>query len=144
MGMMQRVQDLPGQRTCDIKPLRYNHDMGWNVETTDQFSEWYASLDGVATKAVNAAVDILGITGPSLGRPLVDTLTGSRLPNLKELRPKRDDIRILFVFDPRRTAILLLGGSKTNDWRGWYQQNIPEAERLYDEYLAELGKEGML
>jgi hypothetical protein len=84
------------------------------------------------------------MTGPSLGRPLVDTLTGSRIANLKELRPRRNDIRILFAFDPRRTAILLLGGSKTNDWNGWYERNIPEAERLYDDYLSELRKEGIL
>jgi len=75
---------------------------------------------------------------------VVDTLEGSRLLNLKELRPKRENIRILFVFDPRRTAILLLGGSKTNDWRGWYERSIPEAERLYGMYLAELREEGLL
>lgn len=89
-------------------------------------------------KAVNIAV------GPALGRPLVDTPSGSRTTNLKELRPKRNDIRILFVFDPCRTAILLLGGSKTDDWQGWYDRNIPVAEQLYGEYLAEMRKEGLL
>jgi hypothetical protein len=74
----------------------------------------------------------------------VDSIAGSRIGNLKELRPMSSDIRILFVFDPRRTAILLLGGSKTNDWTGWYKRNIPEAERLYDAYLTELRKEGLL
>ena len=58
-------------------------------------------------------------------------------PELKEFRPKRHNIRIRFVFDPRSSAILLFGGSKTNDWHGWYTRNIPEAERLYDAYLAE-------
>ncbi len=93
---------------------------------------------------METAVDILAEGGPSLGRPFVDTINGSRIANLKELRPKRSDIRILFAFDPRRTAILLLGGSKTNDWQGWYDRNIPIAERLFDVYLAELRKEEVL
>ena len=118
--------------------------MGWDIEGTDQFKEWFLRLTDAEDTAVSEAIDALIVTGPSLGRPFVDTLSGSRIPNLKELRPKRNDIRILFAFDPRRTAILLLGGSKTNDWQGWYERNIPEAERLYDEYLLELRREGRL
>lgn len=117
--------------------------MEWSVEGTDQFKEWYLGLTDEEDYAVSSAIDILLHTGPALGRPFVDTLTGSRIPNLKELRPKRNNIRILFVFDPHRTAILLLGGSKANDWQGWYKRNIPEAERLYDAYLAERRKEGL-
>src|SRR5438270_12305963 len=124
--------------------MSYNRSMKWEIEVTDQFEAWYDSLSAADDDAVSEAIDALVSDGPSLGRPFVDTLTGSRIPNLKELRPMRNDIRILFVFDPRRTAILLLGGSKTNDWRGWYQRNIPEAERLYDEYLTEVRKEGLL
>lgn len=82
--------------------------------------------------------------GPGLGHPFVDTIGDSQIANMKELRPKCSDIRILFVFDPRRTAILLLGGSKTDDWQGWYERNIPAAERLYAAYLAELKKDGIL
>jgi hypothetical protein len=118
--------------------------MAWEIEATDQFKEWYDGLDAADDDAVSEAIGMLEQDGPALGRPLVDTLTGSRLANLKELRPKRSDIRILFVFDPRRAAILLLGGSKTNDWRGWYVRNIPIAERLYAEYLEELRKAGLL
>ncbi len=115
--------------------------MEWDVEVTDQFSEWYDGLNAADDDAVSEAIDTLAGSGPALGRPFVDTLTGSRIPNLKELRPKRSDIRILFAFDSRRTAILLLGGSKTNDWRGWYERNIPAAERLYNDYLLEIRKE---
>ncbi len=118
--------------------------MGWEIEGTVQFKEWYDGLDAAETKAVNAAVEILAGNGPGLGRPFVDTINGSQIANLKELRPKRNIIRILFVFDPRRTAILLIGGSKTDDWRGWYDRNIPEAERLYAPYIAELRKDEML
>lgn len=124
--------------------MGYTGLMEWDVEGTDEFRAWFLSLDEAEDEAVTAVINMLIQTGPGLGRPLVGTLTGSRIPNLKELRPKRNNIRILFVFDPRRSAILLLGGSKTGDWQGWYERNIPEAERLYDEYLAELRKEGSL
>ena len=63
---------------------------------------------------------------------------------MKELRPPTGNIRILFAFDPRRTAILLIGGDKTNRWRAWYTRMIPVADDLYDEYLAELTEEGLL
>jgi len=114
----------------------------WDVEVTDEFIEWYDGLSEPDDDALSAAIEYLIQRGPSLGRPFVDTIDRSRLANLKELRPKRSDIRILFAFDPRRTAILLLGGSKTNDWQGWYDRNIPVAERLYAAYLAELTKDG--
>jgi len=118
--------------------------MEWDVEGTDAFKEWFLGLTDAEDTAVSEAINALIAIGPSLGRPFVDTLSGSRIPNLKELRPKRNNIRILFVFDSRRTAILLLGGNKTNHWQGWYKRNIPEAERLYDDYLAELRKEDPL
>ncbi len=118
--------------------------MAWDVEGTDQFKAWFFGLADAEDRAVSEAIDALITTGPSLGRPFVDTLSSSRIPNLKELRPKRNDIHIIFVFDPRRMSILILGGSKTNDWQGWYERNIPEAERLYADYLSELRKEGML
>jgi hypothetical protein len=63
---------------------------------------------------------------------------------MKELRPPAGNIQILFAFDPRRTAILLIGGDKTHRWREWYDLMIPLADDLYDEYLAELREEGLL
>jgi hypothetical protein len=65
-----------------------------------------------------------------LGR---DTLTGTKLPNLKELRTTAEGshLRVLFAFDPRRAAILLLGGDTTGRWEEWYRKAIPQAERLY-------------
>ncbi len=118
--------------------------MRWEIEVTDQFEMWYDDLPLADAKAIVAAIESLERFGPGLGRPFVDTIDASRIANMKELRPKRSNIRILFIFDPRRTAILLIGGSKTNDWQGWYKRNIPEAERLYDAYLTELKKEGLL
>ena len=72
-----------------------------------------------------------------LGRPLVDTVTSSRHANMKELRPGstgRTEIRVLFAFDRQRKAILLLGGDKSRDWRGWYRTNIAVADDLFDEH----------
>lgn len=80
-----------------------------------------------------------------LKRPYVGTLTGAKLQNLKELRVHEDGhLCILFVFDPRRAAILLLGGDKTGAWKERYAESIPGAERLYEEYLHERRKEGEL
>nr|WP_308301451.1 type II toxin-antitoxin system RelE/ParE family toxin [Frankia sp. AiPa1] len=78
--------------------------------------------------------------GPVLGRPLVDRLVGSELHNLKELRPGSagsSEIRVLFVFDPWRCAILLVGGDKSGNWSGWYRTAIPRAEELYVAYVKE-------
>ena len=72
-----------------------------------------------------------------LGRPLVDTVTSSRHPNMKELRPgstSLTEIRVLFAFDRQRKAILLLGGDKSRDWRGWYRTNLPIADDLFDKH----------
>jgi hypothetical protein len=73
---------------------------------------------------------------------LVDTIKGSRHSNMKELRPGstgRSEIRLLFAFDPTRQAILLVGGDKSNNWKGWYDTNIPLADNRYDEHLTQLG-----
>lgn len=93
-------------------------------------------------EAVRAGVLRLQEKGPALGRPLADTVSGSRHPNMKELRPPGGNIRVLFAFDPRRMAILLVGGDKTGRWREFYEEKIPEADRLYDEHLEELREEG--
>ena len=87
----------------------------WNVTYT-YIEDWLDSLDTDTVALIFAALELLEQQGPSLGRPLVDTLRNSTLSNLKELRPastKTSEIRILFVFDPQRNAILLLGGDKS-------------------------------
>lgn len=103
--------------------------------------EWLDSLDIPTYEAVMTAVVVLSREGPSLGRPLVDTIADSPLANLKELRPPspgRQTVRILFAFDPTRTAFFLAGGDKTNDWRGWYRRNIPLAQERYANHLRAL------
>jgi hypothetical protein len=114
----------------------------WEVEYTDEFLEWWQRLDERAQEFLVAAVDKLEERGPALGRPLVDTIGGSRHPNMKELRPPGGNVRVLFAFDPRRMAILLIGGDKTGRWEEWYEEMIPVADKLYEEHLAELREEG--
>jgi hypothetical protein len=84
---------------------------------------------------------VLRDQGPTLGRPLVDTIKRSRHNNMKELRPGstgRTEVRVLFAFDLEREAILLVGGDKSDDWKGWYDANIPIADDRFDEHQAEL------
>jgi hypothetical protein len=118
--------------------------MAWEIEGTDEFRDWYLNRTEGELEHIDAAVDQLEQSGPATGRPLVDTIKGSRFANMKELRPLGGDIRILFVFDPRRSAILLLGGDKTNQWDTWYDKAIPRADALYTEYLNEIRMEGLI
>ena len=91
---------------------------------------------------VDAAVEELIEKGPNLNRPLSDTLEDKDIPNLKELRPLATNIRILYIFDPRRVAIPLCGGDETNRWRRFFGETIPRAKRLDAEYEHELRQEG--
>lgn len=114
--------------------------MECEVVLLDEVEQWYLSLvesgDDDAT-AVTAAIDYLEREGPTLGRPVVDKVKGSRVHNMKELRPSGTSVRILFVFDPRRQAILLVAGDKAGEWKQWYTDNIPIAENRYDRWIEE-------
>ena len=94
----------------------------WTVLLTLEVKEWLDDLaehDSISHRLVVQAVDVLADEGPALGRPLVDRVKGSRLHNLKELRPGstgRTEIRILFAFDPWRRAVLLVAGDKAGSW----------------------------
>lgn len=118
--------------------------MSWPVKVTEEYAEWFRTLlkeDLESAAQVAQAVGALRQEGPTLGRPLVDRLKGSALHHLKELRPGsggRSEIRIIFAFDPSRSALLLLGGDKAGNWKQWYRTNIRRAERLYDEYTDRL------
>jgi hypothetical protein len=103
----------------------------------DEVEDWYLDLartDPPTADLVTAAIDLLAETGPSLGRPAVDSIQGSKIHNLKELRAST--IRVLFVFDPERQAVLLVAGDKAGDWKGWYAVNVPVVERRYAAWLA--------
>jgi hypothetical protein len=113
--------------------------MAWEVEYTDEFEVWWSELTEEEQESIDAAVEILEERGPALGRPLADVVRQSRHQHMKELRPT-STIRILFAFDPKRVAILLIGGDKRGSWNRWYDQMVPVADALYDEHLADISK----
>jgi hypothetical protein len=121
--------------------------MEWEILMTTQvegfLDELYES-DRDSHRLVNQAILVLEQNGPGEGRPLVDTVTASRIANMKELRPPsagRSEVRILPVFDPWRSVVLLVAGDKSGQWDRWYRAAIPQAEQLYEDYLAERRKE---
>jgi hypothetical protein len=117
----------------------------WNIEITDEYFKWFTGLDERQQDALRADIEILERLGPYLGRPYVDSIKGSTHSNMKELRTMhaRRHLRSFFAFDPRRTAILLIGGDKTGE-KSFYDRMIPQADRLYDEYLHDVRKEGLI
>ena len=115
--------------------------MVWEVKASDEFIEWYDSLNEQEGVSVDSCVELLELNGPGLGRPYVDTLNGSAYPNMKELRVQHQGrpYRILFAFDPRRNAYLILGGDKTGD-KDWYVDAIRRADAIYAQHLDEIGE----
>ena len=116
--------------------------MEWEVEFTDKFEEWWNKLSLEEQGDVDAKVILLQRVGPPLGRPNADTIRTSKHNNMKELiiQHAGNPYRVFYAFDPRRIAILLIGGIKTDD-RKFYGEYIPLADRLYDEHLITIGKE---
>ncbi|MES9937208.1 MAG: type II toxin-antitoxin system RelE/ParE family toxin [Sedimenticola sp.] len=119
--------------------------MEWSVEYTDTFEVWWDSLSESEQEDVAAVVQLLELKGPQLPHPYSSGISGSRHDHMRELRIQHAGrpYRTLYAFDPRRSAILLLGGDKTGDGR-WYDKNVPLADKLYDEHLEALKAEGLL
>lgn len=112
----------------------------WEVILWEDVESWLLQLDQRTYVRVAAAIDLLALEGPSLGRPIVDPLSASRHHHMKELRPRSDGqsaIRILFAFDPTRRAVLLFAGDKAGRWDEWYDDAIPIADDRFDAWLAE-------
>jgi hypothetical protein len=122
--------------------LRYNLTVAWNVEVTDEFKAWWDGLTEAGCISVERSVLLLEERGPHLPFPYSSKVNGSRHAALRELRVQHQGrpYRVLYAFDPRRVAILLLGGDKAGDDR-WYERNVPLADRLYDNHLAEIKEE---
>ena len=118
--------------------MRYICDVV-NVILLDEVDDWFIALaesDPGVSDTVAAAIDMLVEKGPTLGRPIVDKVKGSQHHNMKEIRPSGTHIRILFIFDPSRNAVLLVAGDKAGNWKGWYETNIPVADQRYQRWLA--------
>jgi hypothetical protein len=119
--------------------------MSWNVEYTDEFGDWWSGLSEAEQESLAASVRLLEERGPALGFPHSSGINGSKHGHMRELRTQHDGhpLRTLYAFDPRRSAILLMGGDKTGDKR-WYETHVPIADRLYDEHLEQLKKERLI
>lgn len=116
-----------------------------DVEVTDEFESWWEGLSEPEREAVAGHVGALEEHGLSLEFPRTSKIKGSRHGRMRELRVKCQgkQLRVLYAFDPRRVAILLIGGDKTGNDR-WYEEFVPKADAIYDTYLEVLKLEGLL
>jgi hypothetical protein len=107
------------------------------IYATDEMTEWYQSLSVEQANAVDRVVRVLAQMGLALGHPYSSAIRSSR-QGLRELRVSagKAELRVLYAFDPRRDAVLLLGGDKSGDAR-FYEWIVPLAERVWKDYLAE-------
>ena len=121
--------------------------MAWRVTFCDEFEREYEALDEAVQDELLAQLKVLELFGPSLGRPQVDTLKGSKHTNMKELRFRADNgvWRVAFAFDPQRAVIVLVGGDKSGgSQQRFYKRLIKAADERFDRHLAALeeGKNG--
>jgi hypothetical protein len=116
--------------------------MAWEVQYTDEFGQWWDTLSEAEQIEINAKVILLQERGPVLPRPHSDIIVTSKHANMKELRGSvgEAELRVLYAFDPRRSAILLIGGDKHGNKR-WYEEFVPIADHLFDKHIEELRKE---
>lgn len=117
----------------------------WEVEATNEFKEWWDTLAESVQDSISAVVAFLEERGAMLSFPYSSAISNSRHSHMRELRIQHrgNPIRIFYAFDPRRHAILLIGGDKTGKDR-FYEEYVLIADCLYDEYLEELKKEGLI
>jgi hypothetical protein len=115
--------------------------MEWLVQLHPSFEAEFLDLPPAAQDELLAKTLLLQVSGPNLRRPHVDTLNGSRHPNMKEIRFNAADgvWRVAFAFDPTRKAILLVAGDKSGvGQRQFYKQLIIKADLRFDEHLSNL------
>jgi hypothetical protein len=121
---------------------RYIPFVAWSVEYTDEFENWWETLDEDEQESVTSCVLLLEARGPMLGYPFTSGIEQSKHSHMRELRIQHSGrpYRVLYAFDPRRVAILLIGGDKTADNR-WYDKYVPLADRIYDQHIEALNEE---
>ena len=117
--------------------------MACEVEFTDEFGAWWDGLTVGEQESVRAYVRLLAEFGVALKHPYCSGVTGSKHSHMRELRVQHQGrpYRVLYAFDPRRAALLLIGGDKTGNDR-WYEEYVPIADRIYDTHIAQLRVEG--
>jgi hypothetical protein len=109
----------------------------WEILTTRAADRWLETLAPKQAERITKAITLLAETGPTLGRPAVDSMKGARTHNLKELRA--GTLRVLFAFDSHERAVLLTGGDKRGQWQRFYARAIPTADRLFGEHQRNSG-----
>ncbi|WP_410344235.1 type II toxin-antitoxin system RelE/ParE family toxin [Thioalkalivibrio sp.] len=138
--------ELPCQYDLDsIWNRDHIQQVAWTVLLHSDFDAELAALDELLQDELLAHARLLAEFGPHLGRPTVDTLKGSRHPNMKELRFgwQGGVWRVAFAFDPQRQAILLVGGDKGGaDQKRFYRRLIAVADDRYDGHLTTLKAAG--
>lgn len=110
----------------------------WIIKQTVEFQVWFDEADEKLKQDIVEHVELLRQMGPLLGRPYADTLKGSSIKNLKELRfdSREKVIRIFYVFDPDRNGVLLIGGNKSSSQgKAFYKDFIAKSEKFYTNYL---------
>ena len=143
---LSAVPDAGRTSDSDIRN-RYSEEVHWEILLLEPVNDWFLALckdDPATADKVEEALDELADCGPQLGRPLVDRIHSSNIHNLKELRPRvpgAAEVRLLFVFDPDREAIVLVAGDKAGRWSAWYAEAIPLAEQRYAAYRRESREE---
>jgi hypothetical protein len=109
--------------------------VAWEIMLSKQVRGWYAALPERERVEINKTIGAIRESGPALRRPLVGTISGSHHHNMREARSVGGNLRVLFAFDPRRRAVMLVGGDKTGQWKQWYRSAIPQADRTFTQYL---------
>jgi len=118
--------------------------MDWSVSFHDAFGLEFEEFKDDLQDELLAHLNVLKQFGPTLGRPLVDTLKGSKFTNMKELRFKLNGSvwRFAFAFDPARSAIVLVGGNKRGkNQEDFYDDLLKIADTRFVSHLESLKKE---
>ncbi|WCL50678.1 type II toxin-antitoxin system RelE/ParE family toxin [Leptospira sp. GIMC2001] len=110
----------------------------WLIESTIEFDLWIYKQDISIREAILSQLYVLAEKGPNLGRPYVDTIQGTKINNLKELRVqvKLKVIRIFFIFTKDRIGLILNAGDKKGNDR-FYEEMIPKAIEIYQKWERE-------
>jgi hypothetical protein len=112
----------------------------WEIQMSEQVAEFLEAQPLEVQERIDMVLTVLSAEGPSLGRPLADSISNSKIRNLKELRitsSSNSAIRILYCFTKSRIALLLVAGDKSGEWSTWYQEAIEEAEETYERFTKD-------
>jgi hypothetical protein len=112
----------------------------WEIQMSEQVANFLEAQPVAVQERIDMVLTVLSAEGPNLGRPLADSIAGSRIKNLKELRISSSRylaIRILYCFTKSRIALLLVAGDKSSQWSTWYQEAIEEAEETYERFTTD-------